>query len=60
MATHKTGIEMKKNEIKKVGGPIIMLKVLLGDIVADMRGKSGGMVYQRGRYGLIKLSLIHI
>jgi len=45
---------MKKNEIKNVGGPIIMLKVLLGDIVADMRGKSGGMVYQRGRYGLIK------
>lgn len=45
---------MKKETLKKLGGPIIMLKILLGDIVADMRGKSGGMVYQNGRYGLIK------
>lgn len=46
---------MKNLQIKKtLGGPIVMLKVLLGDIVADMRGKSQGMVYQRGRYGLIK------
>jgi len=30
------------------------LKVLLGDAIADQRGKSGGMVYQKGRYGLIK------
>lgn len=45
---------MKKEIRKNAGGLIIMLKILLGDIVTDMRGKSGGMVYQRGRYGLIK------
>ena len=33
---------------------VAFLKVQLGDIVTDMRGKSGGMVYQKGRYGLIK------
>ena len=39
---------------KAIFASIAFLKIQLGDIVTDMRGKSGGMVYQKGAYGLIK------
>lgn len=39
---------------KAIFASIAFLKIQLGDIVTDMRGKSGGMVYQKGKSGLIK------
>jgi len=45
---------MITRHIKSIFATTAFLKVQLGDIVTDMRVKSGGMVYQRGRYGLIK------
>jgi len=41
-----------------MGLVIVNLLVQLGDIVTDMRGKSGGTVYSRGRYGLQKRTKI--